>query len=144
MDPLYLFSIDLEDVRFAMPDGGRYRERVPEMTRRFPKLYGDNSAFNVPMRGRHTPKCLLEPLASRILHGSDFPVPVHGHWSWLRGFIKWREFRQWENNPNILERDYQLKRAMGFPPETFTRIWSLLRQPLKPISAPRTPFGNRA
>ena len=35
MDPLYLFSIDLEDVRFAMPDGGKYRGRVPDMTRRF-------------------------------------------------------------------------------------------------------------
>ena len=35
MDPLYLFSVDLEDVRFAMPDGRKYRERVPEMTRRY-------------------------------------------------------------------------------------------------------------
>jgi hypothetical protein len=26
-----------------------------------------------------------------------------------------------------LERDYQLKVAMGFPRETFTRIWGLLR-----------------
>jgi polysaccharide deacetylase family protein (PEP-CTERM system associated) len=31
MDPLYLFSIDLEDVRFAMADGRKRRERVPEM-----------------------------------------------------------------------------------------------------------------
>jgi hypothetical protein len=100
-----------------------------EMTRKFPNLYGDNSAFNVPMRGRHTRKCLQEPLASRMLHGSDFPVPVHGHWSWLRGFLSWPDFRRWEKHPNILERDYQLKRAMGFSPETFTRAWSLLRQP---------------
>ena len=28
---------------------------------------------------------------------------------------------------NVLERDYQLKLAMGFPPEHFTRMWSLLR-----------------
>ena len=105
-----------------------YFHLFAEMTRRFPNLYGDNSAFNVPMRGRHTPKCLQEPLVSRMLHGSDLPVPVHGHWSWLRGFISWRDFRKWENHPNILERDYQLKRAMGFPPETFTRILSLLRQ----------------
>ena len=36
-------------------------------------------------------------------------------------------FRQWERQPNVLERDYQLKRAMGFSPETFTRINHLLR-----------------
>lgn len=33
MDLLYLFSVDLEDVRFAMSDGRKYRERVPDMTR---------------------------------------------------------------------------------------------------------------
>jgi hypothetical protein len=81
------------------------------------------------MRGRHTPACLQAPLVNRILHGSDFPVPVHGHWAWLRGFVSWQDFRKWEKHPNILERDYQLKLAMGYPPETFTRIRSLLRKP---------------
>jgi len=98
-----------------------------EMTRRFPNFYGDTSAFNVPLRGRHTRECLREPLASRLVHGSDFPVPVYGHWSWLRGFVDWQAFRRAERNPNILERDYQLKVAAGFPPEHFTRIGKLLR-----------------
>lgn len=100
-----------------------------EMTRRFRNLYGDTSAFNVPMRGRHIPKCLREPLVTRMVHGSDFPVPVHGHFAWLNGFLKWADFRRWEKHPNILERDYQLKRAMGFPAESFTRIQNLLRWP---------------
>jgi hypothetical protein len=99
-----------------------------EMTQRFPNLYGDTSAFNVPLRGRHTRECLREPLASRMVHGSDYPVPVHGHWSWLRGFLDWKTFRRAERNPNILERDYQLKLATGFAPEHFTRIGKLLRQ----------------
>jgi len=99
-----------------------------EMTRRFPNLYGDTSAFNVPIRGRHVPKCLREPLLSRMVHGSDFPVPVHGHFAWIRGHLNWRDFRRCEANPNILERDYQLKLAMGFPPESFTRVWGLLRR----------------
>jgi hypothetical protein len=100
-----------------------------EMTRRYPNLYGDTSAFNVPIRGRHVDKCLSAPLVHRILHGSDFPVPVHGHYAWLRGYVNWRSFQQWEACPNILERDYQLKKAMGFPDETFTRICKLLRLP---------------
>jgi len=97
------------------------------MTRRFDNLYGDISAFNVPLRGRHVKKCLESPLTERMVHGSDFPVPVHGHFAWMKGFIDWRTFRRWERNPNILERDYQLKVAMGFSPETFTRIHGLLR-----------------
>ncbi len=100
------------------------------MTKRFPNLYGDTSAFNVPIRGRHAPECLREPLVNRMVHGSDYPVPVHGHWAWMRRQIDWKTFRRWERQPNVLERDYQLKRAMGFPPETFTRIWGLLRVPI--------------
>jgi predicted TIM-barrel fold metal-dependent hydrolase len=105
------------------------------MAKRFPNLYGDNSAFNVPIRGRHTPECLRGPLVERMVHGSDYPVPVHGHFGWMRGQIDWKTFRRWERQSNVLERDYQLKRAMGFPPETFTRIWSLLRLPAPVLSA---------
>jgi hypothetical protein len=97
------------------------------MLQRHPNLYGDNSAFNVPIRGRHVRECLREPVASRMLHGSDFPVPVLGHWAWLGGSINWTDFRRCGRLANVLERDYQLKRAMGFGPESFTRIRGLLR-----------------
>lgn len=109
---------------FSDPD---YFHIFAGMTRRFPNLYGDNSAFNVPMRGKHVPECLASPLVERIVHGSDYPVPVHGLWAWCRGFVPWHEFRRCERLKNVLERDYQLKRAMGFPDETFTRIGKLLR-----------------
>jgi len=99
------------------------------MLDRFPNLYGDNSAFTVPIRGRHVPECLREPLIQRIVHGSDFPVPVYGHFPWVRGFIDWKSFRRSAREHNVLERDYQLKKAMGFPADTFTRIWDLLRLP---------------
>ena len=46
---------------------------------------------------------------------------------WLRGLIDRPTFRRWERHPNVLERDYQFKRAMGFPLEVFTRIRGLLR-----------------
>ncbi len=97
-----------------------------EMTRKYPNLYGDSSAFNVPIRGRHVPECVREPLAARILHGSDYPVPVFGHWAWARGLISWQDFRRCERRSNVLERDYQLNRAMGFPPESFSQIRRLL------------------
>lgn len=99
------------------------------MTRRFENLYGDTSAFNVPLRGRHLKKCLESPLHERLVHGSDYPVPVHGHWAWMRRFIDWKTCRRCEKCTNIIERDYQLKLAMGFEPEHFTRINKLLRCP---------------
>jgi len=100
-----------------------------EMIDRYRNLYGDNSAFTMPIRGRHVPECLREPLAGRVVHGGDFPVPVYGHFPWIRGFIDWKAFRRCECQSNVLEKDYQLKLAMGFSPETFTRIWRLLRLP---------------
>lgn len=106
-----------------------YFHHFAGMTRRHPNLYGDTSAFNVPLRGRHTKLCLQAPLAERLVHGSDFPVPVHGHWAWLWGLVDWQAFRQAQKIPNVLERDYQLKRAAGFPAEHFTRIRALLRRP---------------
>jgi hypothetical protein len=45
----------------------------------------------------------------------------------MRRSIDWNSFRRCEKETNILEKDYQLKLAMGFGPETFTRIWKLLR-----------------
>src|SRR5260221_2353460 len=89
-----------------------YFHTFVEMTKRYPNLYGDTSAFNVPIRGRRVPECLTEPLAARILHGSDFPVPVFGHWAWLKGFINWEDFRRCERLSNVIEKDYQIKRAM--------------------------------
>ncbi len=105
------------------------------MLSQFPTLYGDTSAFNVPIRGRHIRACLQEPVLSRLVHGSDFPVPVYGHWAWMQGFISWRDYRRCQAIPNVLERDFQLKIAMGFGPEHFTRIAALLRNPSGKASA---------
>jgi uncharacterized protein len=99
-----------------------------EMTRQYPNFYGDSSAFSTPIRGRHSRKCLQEPLASRILHGSDFPVPILAHWALLQRFITWRDWLHCNRIKNVLERDYQLKKAIGFGPESFTRVGQLLRQ----------------
>lgn len=111
---------------FSDPD---YFADFAIMTERFPNLYGDNSAFNLPLRGWPTRRVITEPLASRMIYGSDFPVPIMGLWSWLRRFIDWETYRRLEKHPNALERDYQLKRAMGFDEASFTRLHALLRRP---------------
>ena len=98
-----------------------------EMTRRYPRFYGDNSVFNTPFRGRHIPSCIKTPMAERMVHGSDFPVPIYGKWARMRGYVSAGDFQKWRNHPNNLERDYQLKLAMGFNEESFIRIGNLLR-----------------
>ncbi|HEX8372172.1 MAG TPA: amidohydrolase family protein [Chthoniobacterales bacterium] len=104
-----------------------YLDVLQEMMTRHPRLYADNSAFNIPVRSRAIRSCRQSPMAERMLHGSDFPVLVYGHWAWMRGLIDFATFRKWQAEPNVLERDYQLKRAMGFPDEVFTRAAGLLR-----------------
>lgn len=98
-----------------------------EMTKRFPRLYGDTSALLTLNRCRHLRDCLRSGIVERIVHGSDVPVPVLAHRAWVMGFFDWATFRRWQRHPNVLERDYQLKKAMGFPEEVFTRVLSLLR-----------------
>ncbi len=101
-----------------------------EMTERFPNLYGDNSAL-AALSFRLRPSALRRltsgPLAGRILHGSDLPVPISGLLAWAGGMLPWREFRNAARIENPLERDAQLKRALGFGEETFTRANKVLR-----------------
>ena len=98
-----------------------------EMLERWPNLFGDTSAWNVPMRGRHAGISTRGLIAERLLHGSDFPVPVNGAWARLRRFISDTDWQRCRTIDNVIERDYQLKRAMGFGPDHFTRVAGLLR-----------------
>jgi len=97
------------------------------MLRKFPNLYGDISALVSLNRSGHLRDCLRDEIAPRILHGSDFPVPVLGHRMWLQGWIDRKTFRRCQAIGNPLERDWQFKRALGFPEETATRSAKLLR-----------------
>jgi uncharacterized protein len=98
------------------------------MLRKFPNLYGDISAMVSLNRCAHLRDCLRDPAAAgRVLHGSDFPVPVLGHRTWLQGWIDRATFRRCQSIANPLERDWQFKRALGFNEDTATRTVSLLR-----------------
>ncbi len=103
-----------------------YTDQLLKMFPLYPNLYGDNSALNSPVRSRALHKILKPPVVDRILHGSDYPIPVNGLGPFLRGHLPISEWLRWQRHTNVLERDYQLKRAMGFPEETFTRLDRLL------------------
>ncbi len=98
-----------------------YFDEWVKMLAEFPNLYGDISALVSLNRCRHLRDCLRPEILPRIFHGSDFPVAVLGHRLWLSGALGWSEFRRLQGIRNPLERDWQFKRALGFPEETRTR-----------------------
>jgi len=110
----------------ADPD---YFDDWAQMLAEFPNLYGDISAMVSLNRCAHLSDCLRPEILPRILHGSDFPVPILGHRLWMNGSLAWSEFRRVQQIKNPLERDWQFKRALGFPEETRTLAHSLLRRP---------------
>ena len=99
-----------------------------KMLDEFPNLYGDISAMVSLNRCGHLHDCLDDGTVSRILHGSDFPVPVLGHRLRLQGAVDGETFRRIQKIPNPLERDWQFKRALGFGDELAHRVTALLRK----------------
>ena len=107
-----------------------YLDVFEEMTLRFPNLYGDNSALaalNFRLRPAALRRLTAGVLAERILHGSDLPVPVSGLLAWAGGMLTWSDHRKAGRIKNPLERDANLKRALGFHEKTFTRAHQVLR-----------------
>ncbi|HSH38772.1 MAG TPA: amidohydrolase family protein [Chthoniobacterales bacterium] len=99
------------------------------MLSEFPNLYGDISAMVSLNRCGHLRDCLRPEIVARILHGSDFPVPVLGHRLWFQQWIGWSDFRRVQRNANPLERDWEFKRLLGFEEKVCTRAAGLLRLP---------------
>jgi predicted TIM-barrel fold metal-dependent hydrolase len=112
----------------SLPFEQDYTEHFGKLLERFPNLYGDNSALNTPFRSRHLSRLLREPYSSRMVHGSDLPIPISATWAFLRGLISWEEMKECRHEQNPLTRDILLKKALGFGPESFTRLRTLLRQ----------------
>lgn len=114
-----------------------YLDAFAEMVERFPRLYGDNSAL-AGMTFRLRPSALRRlttaPLAERILHGSDIPVPVSGLLAWAGRMMSWSQYRSAARITNPMERDAVLKRYLGFDEATFTRAAGVLRL-AKPLQA---------
>jgi predicted TIM-barrel fold metal-dependent hydrolase len=97
------------------------------LLRDYPRLYGDTAAFNLTGRCHRLRASLRPGVVGRLVHGSDLPVPVLAHPGLLAGLFGVRTWWRLRRVRNPLERDYQLKRAMGFPEAVFTRAAGLLR-----------------
>lgn len=109
-----------------------YFEEFVAMTKRYPNLYGDNSALaGLSLRFRPSQMRRIredEELATRILYGSDIPVPSSGLVMAALGMIGWDDYAESRRHPFNQGRDVMLKRALGFKPESETRLAGLLRK----------------
>lgn len=99
-----------------------------EMFSDWPRLFGDNSALCTALRSGTLPKILPDSVRPRIIHGSDFPISVGGFGPWRQGLIGYKTWRLANRNPNVLERDVILKRAIGFDDSHLTRMARLLAE----------------
>ena len=103
-----------------------YTEVLIELMRRHPNLFTDNSALCTPIRSGTIAKLFQPGVVERVIHGSDYPIPVSGLGPWARGRLRWKDYREGRRETNVIERDYRLKRAIGFPERTFTRLDGLI------------------
>lgn len=115
-----------------------YFSLLEEMMASFPNLHADSSALNTPFRSRIYPRVLASRFLPRIVHGSDFPVPVGAWCPRLRGVISASDRREAAASANPLQRDYLLKRAAGFDEAHFTTLTGILR-PWPAPSEPKEP-----
>lgn len=104
-----------------------YFPALVELARRHPRLYFDNSVLASMFRWRNLPRILDTPeIIDRAIHGSDFPFPANAAVFWNR--LSPDRVGSLLAEKNLIERDYRLKRALGFPEAVFTRGARLLAQ----------------
>jgi predicted TIM-barrel fold metal-dependent hydrolase len=104
-----------------------YTDALIDLFGEYPHCYADNSALCSLNRARTLPMILVEEVMPRIIHGSDLPVPIMGSGPWIDGVLSWKDYQRCRTITNAIERDYQLKKAMGFSEATFTRMGELMK-----------------
>ncbi len=99
-------------------DRERYFASFLKLIEEYPNLYCDNSVMASMLRWRNLPEMLAHSgVLERMVHGSDFPFPSNALVFWNR--LSPRVTASLVQEKNLLERDLQLKRALGIPQAVF-------------------------
>ena len=109
----------------AFFDREDYYPQFASLVRRYENLWCDTAILGSMFRWRCLPRMLRdEEVMARALHGSDYPFPSNALVFWNR--LPPAMTLSLVTETNLLERDYRLKRALGVPPDVFTRGAALL------------------
>lgn len=104
------------------------RDQLPllrQMLEAFPNLWVDDSGISNPSRFQHLPAVAADrQIVARTLHGSDFPVPSNAFY--YPGALGVRRVAALERIRNRMQRDVEIKRALGYPDDVLTRPASVL------------------
>lgn len=102
-------------------------EKFISMTKEHSNLWGDISALATPLRARFFRPLLNDSeLQDRLIYGSDLPVPVVPLSAALWGVASYRDTQRLSQIDNPLERDFQLKKLIGFSDDVFTRLSTMI------------------
>ncbi len=111
-----------------------------QILRLFPNAWGDVSAFSLPRRPGLVRRVVQdEEVIPRLLHGSDWPMPVHARW--LPGLVPWGMAREIDRETNPLDRAVRIMRAMGLPETLFGRASAIIPPRLLDPGAPQDRAG---
>ena len=103
-----------------------YTADLLRMMDEFANLFTDNSALASPNRWRTIPALLDPKIQSRVIHGSDFPIPSGGLGPWMGKLLSGANYSKSRKIKNPLDRDVFIKKAIGFKENTFTVLGEIL------------------
>jgi predicted TIM-barrel fold metal-dependent hydrolase len=107
-----------------------------ELMTRYPNCYGDTAAFCSLWRGKYLLQLLdeerlyrkykvkIDDPMSRLIHGSDFPIPLSLAFFFNR--LKKADRRELRSITSELQKDIALKRMLGVPDACLTRAHEVL------------------
>ena len=104
-----------------------YTADLLKLMEEFANLFTDNSALASPNRWRTIPALLDPKIQSRVIHGSDFPIPSGGLGPWIGNLLSRADYSKSRKIKNPLERDIFIKKAVGFVESTFSRLEDLIQ-----------------
>ena len=111
-------------------DGRSNFDVLCEMFPRWPNLYADTSALTLLTRWRTLLRVAERiDLHARLVHGSDFPLPPAS--TLFLGSIPLHPWWNAWKRENIFRRDFEIKQALGLPPEIYTRGYQVLAPRLR-------------
>ena len=103
-----------------------YTADLLRMMDEFANLFTDNSALASPNRWPTIPALLDPKIQSRVIHGSDFPIPSGGLGPWIGKLLSGANYSKSRKIKNPLDRDVFIKKAIGFKENTFTVLGEIL------------------